>query len=343
MKRTITSLLAAAISTLAFPVSPVLAQTSPPRKVELGVTGHALVPGAYTQLPLERQIALLRALGLRTYRVNVDPAHTNKFARLSHLLDLAQQSGIRILPVVILPPKQYSDEASAYHDARQAVAVMARQFNGRIGTWEIGNEYDLYCVKKRTDGSSPADYDTKRFKVVRGLIRGMLAGLRDGSPDSRSIVETTQRNRTSLDSGFLRRLLNDGIAFDIVGYHFYSNTGRVPLAANGADSLQALHAEFHKPIWITEFDKQASGPDVGPNADPEAQAVALTTALNEITAQAERDDVIGADVYELLDQPEILSQPGVKPAQAEFGIFDAGGGYTAAATAVEVFVHAYYE
>lgn len=343
MKRTLTSMLAPAVLSLTMGISPGLAQTNLPRKVELGVAGHALVPGAYTQLPLERQIALLHALGLRTYRINVNPSHTNKFARLSHLLDLAQRSGIRILPVVILPPQQYSDEASAYRAARQAVGTMARQFNGRISVWEIGNEYDLYCVKKRTDGSSPSDYDTKRFKVVRGLIQGMLAGLHEGSPASRSIVETTQRNRTVLDTGFLERLTNDGVAFDIVGYHFYSNTGQVPMAANGANALQVLHVEFQKPIWITEFDKQASSPEIGPNADPVGQAAALTTALDDITGQADRYDVIGADVYELLDQPEILSQPGVNPAQAQFGIFTAGGDYTAAATAVATFVRVYYE
>lgn len=343
MTRPVIAILTAAILSLSCGAAPVFARMTPSGKVELGAAGHALVPGAYTKMSLERQIALLQTLGLKTYRINVNPSHTNKFARLSRLLDLARQSGIRILPVVILPPKQYSDEASAYHDARQAVAAMAARFNGRISIWEIGNEYDLYCVKTHTDGSSPADYDTKRFRVVRGLIRGMLAGLRESSPASRSIVETTQRNSTALDTGFLQRLTDDGVTFDIVGYHFYSNTGRVPMAGSGVNSLRALHANFHKPIWITEFDKQASGPDTGPNADPGAQAVALTTALHEITIQADRYDVVGADVYELLDQPEILNQPGVKPAQAAFGIFDANGDYTAAATAVETFVHTYYE
>jgi hypothetical protein len=340
MKRMVISMMA--ISSLILAMSPSRAQAVPSAAVELGVTGHALVPGAYSRLSLERQIELLRALGLKTYRINVNPSHTNKFARLSRLLDLAQQNGVRILPVVILPPKQYSDEASAYHDARQEVAAMARQFDGRIGIWEIGNEYDLYCVKKHTDGASTADYNTARFKVIRGLIQGMLAGLHDGSPASRSIVETTQRTPTTLDSGFLQRLTEDGVAFDIVGYHFYSRTGRLPAASNGQNSLQALHAAFHKAIWITEFDQAASGPDSGPNADPASQALALTRALHEITADAPRYEVIGADIYELLDQPEILKEPRVKPAQAQFGIFDSRGDYTAAARAVETFVHAYY-
>lgn len=342
MKRALTSMLTAAFAAWVLGISPALAQPTPQGTVELGVSGHALVPGSYSDLPLERQLALLRALGLRTYRINLNPARTSKFARLSHLLDLAQQSGIRILPVVILPPGQYSDQTTAYQDARQAMAVMARRFNGRISVWEIGNEYDLYCVKRQTDGASTSDYDTGRYAVVRELIRGMLAGLHDGSPKSRSIVETTQRSRAWLDTGFLQRLTNEGVSFDIVGYHFYSNTGRIPLAAGDESSLQALHTEFRKPIWITEFDKAASGPDTGPNADPTAQAAVLTTALQEITAEASRYDVIGADVYELLDEPGILSRPRSKPAQAQFGIFDANGGYTAAATAVGTFVRDYY-
>jgi GH35 family endo-1,4-beta-xylanase len=170
----------------------------------------------------------------------------------------------------------------------------------------------------------------------------MLAGLHDGSPPSRSIVETTQRTRASLDTGFLERLMNDGVRFDFVGYHYYTHNGRVPTAADGVNSLQALHTEFHKPIWITEFDQSASGPDRGPNADPAAQAVALTTALHEITANAARYDVVNADIYELLDQPELLNNPHNRPAQAQFGIFDGQGGYTAAATAVQTFVRAYY-
>jgi hypothetical protein len=310
----------------------------PPAKVDFGVNGHPLVAGAYTDISLEKQIALLRALGLRTYRVNINPSHTNKFKRLSQLLILARRNDIRILPNVILPPQQYSDESSAYDDARRAMAAMARQFGSSFGVWEIGNEYDLYCVQGGTDGASPADYDTKRYDIVRGLIAGMLAGLHDSSPSARAIVETTQRTPTSLDSGFLERLTSDGVAFDIVGYHYYTHDGRVPVESAGADSLEVLHDEFLKPIWISEFDQAAQNRYTGPNADPAAQAGALRTAMREIRAHAGEYDVISADIYELLDQPELLHEAGVNPSQAQMGIFDAQGGYTAAATAVGSFL-----
>jgi hypothetical protein len=44
----------------------------------------------------------------------------------------------------------------------------------------------------------------------------------------------------------------------------------------------------------------------------------------------------------LLDQPELLHEPGVNPSQAKMGIFDAHGGYTAAARTVGRFLHRYY-
>ena len=163
----------------------------------------------------------------------------------------------------------------------------------------------------------------------------MLAALREGSPSWQSIVETSQHRPTSLDSGFLQRLIQDGIKFDITGYHYYSQSGRVQTASDRKNSLQVLHDSFDKPIWITEFDRSAVNPLMGPNAKPKQQGDALTAALNEIAADVGCYDVIGADIYELLDEPELLHSPGVKPSQAEFGILGAHGGITDAARAVE--------
>lgn len=81
---------------------------------------------------------------------------------------------IRVLTVLVLPAKQYSDENSAYHAAKEAVSLIAKQFAGEVNVWELGNEYDLYCVKSGTDGSSPADYDDAKYAMVKGLIKRML-------------------------------------------------------------------------------------------------------------------------------------------------------------------------
>lgn len=316
-------------------------QTGPEQGVNFGVNGHPLSPGSYDDISLEQQISLLKTLGLRTYRVNINPSHFERFPKLDQLITLAQREDIRILPVVVLPPKQYSDENTAYSEAKKAVYKLVKQFGDRVDVWELGNEYDLYCVKSNANGASPDDYDPAKYAVVRGLIRGMLEGLREGSPSSRSIIQTTQHTRTSLDSGFLERLIQDGIRFDITGYHYYSRDGGVPTGSDGRNSLKVLHDMFHKPIWITEFDESALSPKLGPNSNPKEQGRALTAAMNEIAADADRYAVVGADIYELLDQPELLNNPNVQPCQAQFGILDARGHTTDASQAVEDFLRAY--
>ncbi len=316
------------------------AQTPRDREVDFGVNGHSLAAGPYSDMPLDRQISLLQSLGLKTYRVNVNPTHPDKFARLAQLIAIAEHENIRILPVVVLPPKQYSDENTAYNQAKSAMAELAKQFDTRITVWELGNEYDLYSIKPGANGASPEDYNPEKYAVVRGLIRGMLAGLREASPSAKSIVETSQHTPTSLDSGFIERLIADGITYDITGYHYYSRDGRLPIV-DGKNSLQILHDRFHKPIWITEFDKASISREVGPSSDPKEQGMALLAGMSEIAANAKRYGVIGADIYELLNEPQLLHSPGVNPSQAQFGILESDGRSTDASRAVQKFLRTY--
>jgi hypothetical protein len=313
------------------------------RRVRFGVNGHPLDPESYEGMPLKQQLSLLKSIGLRTYRVNINPLHTEKFEMLSELTMLAEREDIRILPVVIIPPEQYSDESAAYAAAEPAMYSLAKKFDSRIRVWELGNEYDLYCVKPGADGSSPSDYDDQKYAVVRGLIQGMLDGLRQANPASGSIVETTQHTSRALDNGFLQRLIDDGVQFDITGYHYYSRDGRVPVNAAGKNSLQVLHEQFHKPIRVTEFDESSFSPQVGPSSNPEEQGKALLVAMNELTSAAKRYDVVEADIYELLNEPQLLHTPGVNPCQAQFGILRADGAQTGASRAVQEFLKTYYQ
>jgi hypothetical protein len=311
------------------------------RRVRFGVNGHPLNSGSYEQMPLEQQLSLLKSIGLRTYRVNINPEHTEKLRPLSQLATLAERQGIRILPVVIIPPGQYSDEGQAFAAAQSAMYELAKEFDSRIEVWELGNEYDLYCVKPGTNGGSPGDYADQKYAVVRGLVRGMLEGLREASPTARSIVETTQHTSQALDNGFLQRLMDDGVRFDITGYHYYSRDGRIPVNADGNNSLQVLYDQFHKPIWVTEFDESAISPETGPSSNPPRQGEALRVAMNELASAAGRYHVVGADIYELLNEPQLLDTPGVAPCQGQFGILRADGRATAASRDVQQFLKTY--
>lgn len=312
------------------------------RKVNFGVNGHPLNSGSYAG-SLETQIAQLKMLGLTTYRVNVNPAYPDKYERLSQLVDIAKQEGIQILPTIIIKATDYSAENVARDDARAKTYSLVKEFATRLTVWELGNEFDLYCLNKGSSGASPADYDTERYNVVRGLLRGMLEGLHEAAPSSLSIIDTSKSDNFPVDSGFLQRLTEDGIRFDIAGYHYYDQDGHVPTTKVGTrvSALKILHDRFHRPIWITEFDRSSSGPTVGPSADAKAQGEALTRAMSEIATDSDKYDVANADIYELFDQPELLTQPGIKPNQAQFGIIGPDGALTDASRAVQSFLRSY--
>jgi hypothetical protein len=310
--------------------------------VRFGVNGHPLNSGSYAEMPLEQQLSLIKSIGLRTYRINVNPEHRERFDRLSELTALAGREGIRVLPVVIIPPAEYSDESEAYAAAEAAMFRLAREFDSRVRVWELGNEYDLYCVKSGANGGSPSDYDEHKYEVVRGLVRGMLDGLRRANPMAHSIVETTQHTSRAVDNGFMQKLIDDGVRFDIAGYHYYSRDGHVPVNADGQNSLKVLHDQFHKRIWVTEFDESATSRDVGPSSNPEQQGEALRVAMDELAAGAERYRVIGADIYELLNEPQLAHTRGVPPCQAQFGILGSDGARTAATRQVQKFLQGYY-
>ena len=67
------------------------AESAPNGKVNFGVNGYPLNPTTGYHESLEQQISQLKILGLRTYRVYVDPAKTDRFDRLSQLIAIAQQ------------------------------------------------------------------------------------------------------------------------------------------------------------------------------------------------------------------------------------------------------------
>ncbi len=69
--------------------------------------------------------------------------------------------------------------------------------------------------------------------------------------------------------------------------------------------------------------------------------MALRAGMKEIAADAGEYAVIGADIYELLDEPELSNHPGVKPNQAQFGILDSRGAATEASRAVGEFLGAH--
>jgi len=309
------------------------AEGGTPSPIVWGVNGHPVV--AYRSLPVEAQLDLVKALGFRSYRV--DLYETAQKDALDELVEQGRRRGVTILPILIPDPMKASDERDAYNAGFTIAHDFAMRFKGRVPAWELGNEYDN-AVGMSSDGADPAQFPTSRYLKARGVIRGMLDGIRAADPAALRAVD----NAGWCHYGFLRRLREDGVEWDITAQHWYSDQGDMENAACGcgtiASAIRMCHTNifeilkgFGKPIWITEFnDNSPPSPE-----KPRVAAEWLVRQMARFNAVAARYGITAAHVYELLDQPEL------EAAERHYGVAQPDGGPKPAGDAIKAFLRAF--
>jgi len=84
-------------------------------------------------------------------------------------------------------------------------------------------------------------------KAVRLWPKLERRGLRLGSP---ATTQGQTLGRNSWQRKFMNEVEAKGLRVDFMAVHYYSNTGDV---GEFRKWLQAVHAEYRRPIWVTEF------------------------------------------------------------------------------------------
>jgi hypothetical protein len=274
-----------------------------------GVNGHPNVQEGYRQVPLTTQLDLVARLGAGWYRCDVYQGSAEKDPNAFDMLVAeATRRGIRILPVIFpsascrdaVPPDRIRQ--GAFEFARS----MAARCRGRITHWELDNELDLFAMvrkgeKCRTglvwqwgdpDGDRPEHFEESRYQRVKAELTGLHEGIKAGDPGAKTIVDTGGW----LHYGFFDRLIReDGIAFDILGWHWYSEMGDMTRVRGNLNVLDRLRT-YGKPIWITEINRRG-GSQAGAEDDQAAY-------LSRVSKQLRNAPGVEAFfVYELLDEP----------------------------------------
>ncbi|CAM6001829.1 unnamed protein product [Sphagnum balticum] len=143
--------------------------------------------------------------------------------------------------------------------------------------------------------SSPAN-----FQIAQSELQRLNAGLLSTAPNAETIVNSTNQ---STAMPFLQQLQTDGVNWDITGYHAYTVDGNI----YGADPGETLSnaASLGKPIYITEFN-----------------------------SVAQQYDIIGANAYELCNQPENGASP-----ESQFRVLNSSGGTTETSDAITAWMN----
>ncbi|CCD38511.1 hypothetical protein BKIR_c30_0217 [Candidatus Paraburkholderia kirkii UZHbot1] len=268
-----------------------------------GVNGHNNEGGAYDISSPALQLSQLQDLGVKYYRNEVYSQGTsNKLAGIAQLMDAG---GVTVYPVMLMDIANFSNETDAY-DAGFALGQQTAS-SCHYPYYEVTNEMDSLALAGNVDGVYPQDSDNDEFMKVRGIIRGMIAGIQSVDTSGKIILG----GGTWLHYGFAQMLAAgtqpDGstghpvVEWDITAWHWYSDQGDITNACGGTgchNVLQALHA-FGKPIWINEF-----GVRLNYGTDEQIAAYLVgNRMMAEFVALASTYDIELIQNYELYDDP----------------------------------------
>lgn len=256
-----------------------LASADPrPKLVTLyGVNGHPTwgftnpSSACYEKPNWPQAMATLNDLGAHTYRCgyaanfdsngNLTSSDTASFIDL--ITNYATPAGIVVTPVALpnFDPNGTATEATAYTLGFNFGVEFAK-LKGLIPQYEIGNEYDSYAIIDGSHtGNYPSDYDNRRFTVVRGTVRGMVAGIRSVDTTTPIASPGGAWLHTALFDMLLAGTQPDGttghpvVSWDVTCWHWYINNyapNDDPENSQGNFNLLAHLASWGKPIHINE-------------------------------------------------------------------------------------------
>ena len=275
---------------------------SRPRATEFiwGIQGHPGKQAAYAASGpgLTRQFEYLNSLQVTHYRVDVYPDSAGRVERaFEGILDAAAAHGIEILPVLVAHPDWNAPESSNYRRGYGMGYNFASRYRGRFTHVEAGNELDNQVLRFSVDssvsppkanypgGSALDHYVDTLLTRTTSFLRGMTDGVHRAAPGTGVIIDANWRHY-----GFFEALHRDSVAFDVYGYHWYSEMGDF-----AAEVLPHL-PDPDKEIWITEASRRNTGKAY---KDPVEQAEWIAEFARQVSAIPR---VKALFVYELYEE-----------------------------------------
>lgn len=283
--------------------APATSSTTSKASIFYGVNGHNNEGGAYDISSIQLQLQQLQDLGATVYRNEVySQASATKLGTIA--LTMAA-GGVTVTPVMLMSISQATSESDGYNQGFALGKQTATAY--KYGYYEVTNEIEADALTGNVDGVNSTDYDNTKFQIARGIIRGMIDGVKSVDSNGKIIMG----GGAWLHYGFYQMLAKgtqpDGTSehtipsWDITAWHWYSDQGDIENACGGTgchDVLATLQ-QFGKPIWLNEFGVR---PSYGTDAQVATYLIG-NTMMGEFVRDASKYNIQAIQFYELYDDP----------------------------------------
>ena len=267
-----------------------------------GMNGHNTNGGAYDFTSAQTQLSQLQDLGATIYRNDVYSQTSAK--SLASVAKTMADGGVTLYPVMLMS-LNYNSEDDAYNAGFAMGQQTASSYHYQY--YEVGNELEAKTLEGNVDGTLWHQYNNWSYTLARGVIRGMIAGVKSVDGSAKIVL-----GGTWLHTAFFQMLADgsqpDGtwghptVSWDITSWHWYSNEGDITHACGGTgchDVLQMLH-DMGKPIWINEFGVR---PDFG-SYNQIASYITGNTMMAQFVAVAPKYNIQSIQAFQLYDDGE---------------------------------------
>ena len=261
-----------------------------------GVTMRPNVLGKYSGKTWQQQIDQANNLGVGWARINWDYDNSDPAGRNSQIIGALKSNGLKTLLVIEHNPNK--GNSNLYQQGLDDAKLITGAVGGNVDYYQLANEGGAQSLISGKSGVSPSDFDNTKYTQVRDYIKGLSDGISKGDSSAKKIVTISW-----IHTGFLDRLVADGVNFDMIGIDWYSWMGSFSAKKiNGTDTVYHKLQTFGKPLTFMEVSTMpTAGSDDKhkTNVDEAAQASFLTNTAN--WAWANRNWVKGFYHFELVD------------------------------------------
>ncbi|KDR33866.1 MULTISPECIES: hypothetical protein [Caballeronia] len=267
-----------------------------------GANGHNSNGGAYDVVGAKTQLSQLQDLGATIYRNDVySQTSANMVANIAKTME---EGGVTVYPVMLMN-LNYNSENDAYKAGYTLGQQTANSYPYKY--YEVGNELEAKALIGNVDGTVWYQYNNWSFMLARGVIRGMIAGVKSVDSSAKIVL-----GGTWLHTAFFQMLADgsqpDGtwghpaVSWDVTSWHWYSSQGDMTHACGGTgchDVLQFLH-DMGKPVWINEFGVR---PDFGSYSQI-ATYMTGSLMMAQFASVASKYNIQSIQAFELYDDSE---------------------------------------
>jgi len=294
-----------------------------------GINGHY----DYSLTPAQ-VVGALQALGCTTYRVGC----INSSRQLNSVIGLArafQAANMTLFTLVNYGLRDttgalYTSESAAYSASFTGAAAIATALAPYgVTMYECGNELTrdpAIILDSATAGTYNKDYNNANWPILRGAIRGMMAGIKSVQPNAKVGVNFCVADVAASD------LLWDGlqpdgsgghptVRWDITTWHNYSPYGDMfYIGSDGKgpafDLPSYCKARYGVPFMITEWN-------ASPNYDETFRSSYVAKQLGEFYAARKTHGIQSVMYYQLGsgDYTYGIVMPDLSPIQPTYGTF----------------------